>query len=88
MHGERSILMDSGTTICASDWINEIKIAMISEDLNRAAELASTPPTMSDLETMEEAKALIAELIKTLEAKKEITRLNIANIKAAKNFLT
>lgn len=69
-------------------WINDLKIAIIEEDIEKITSIADSLPKFQDINDAKEALNLIREAIKIVENKKEET-LDIMNkIKKTKAFLT
>ncbi len=69
-------------------WINDLKIAVIEEDIENITTIADSLPKFKDINDAKEALNLIQEAIKIIKSKKEET-LDIMNkIKQTKAFLT
>lgn len=69
-------------------WINDLKIAIIEEDIEKITSIADSLPKFQDINDAKEALNLIREAIKIVKNKKEET-LDIMNkIKKTKAFLT
>ncbi len=69
-------------------WINDLKIAVIEEDIENITTIADSLPKFKDINDAKEALNLIQEAIKIVKSKKEET-LDIMNkIKQTKAFLT
>jgi len=69
-------------------WINDLKIAVIEEDIENITAIADSLPKFKDINEAKEALNLIQEAIKIVKSKKEET-LDIMNkIKQTKAFLT
>jgi len=69
-------------------WINDLKIAVIEEDIDNITSITDSLPKFQDMNDAKEALTLIQEAIKIIKSKKEET-LDIMNkIKQTKAFLT
>jgi len=69
-------------------WINDLKIAVIEEDIDNITAITDSLPKFKDMNDAKEALTLIQEAIKIVKNKKEET-LDIMNkIKQTKAFLT
>ena len=69
-------------------WINDLKIAVIEEDIDNITAITDSLPKFKDMNDAKEALTLIQEAIKIIKSKKEET-LDIMNkIKQTKAFLT
>jgi len=69
-------------------WINDLKIAVIEEDIDNITSITDSLPKFKDMNDAKEALTLIQEAIKIVKNKKEET-LDIMNkIKQTKAFLT
>ena len=69
-------------------WINDLKVAVIEEDIENITAITDSLPEFKDVNDAEEALNLIQEAIKIVKNKKEET-LDIMNkIRQTKVFLT
>jgi len=69
-------------------WINDLKIAVIEEDIDNITSIADSLPKFQNMNDAKEALSLIQEAIEIVKNKKEET-LDIMNkIKQTKTFLT
>ena len=69
-------------------WINELKTAVIEEDIQNITDITDNLPQFEDINEAEEALSLIQEAIRIVKEKKRET-LDIMNkIKQTKTFLT
>ncbi len=70
-----------------AQWINDLKIAIIEENINKIRKLIDSMPAFEKLEDMKEAFALIGEAKNIVEKhKKEISR-EMEKIRKSKKFL-
>ena len=69
-------------------WINDLKVAVIEEDIENITAITDSLPEFKDVNDAEEALNLVQEAIKIVKNKKEET-LDIMNkIRQTKVFLT
>lgn len=69
------------------DWINSLKIAIITKDTKQIESLMESMPDFSSIEEMKEALYMIKEGIDTLEVIKSKTLLEMQTIKKNIDFL-
>lgn len=67
-------------------WIDELKIAIIEEDMDKMMLLADDIPTTDDIDLANEACALISEAVKLASEKKTLLRGEMDKLKAAKRY--
>lgn len=68
-------------------WMNDLTIAVIEEDALRIGELVKSVPDFQDIETAQNALALIARSIEIVERQKKETYAMMQKIKQTKAFL-
>ena len=69
-------------------WINELKTAVIEEDIQNITKITDTLPRFEDIDEAEKALSLIREAIRIVKEKRRET-LDIMNkIRQTKTFLT
>ena len=74
------------------NWLNELKIALVSKDSDKANKAVDNLPSQEELakyslEELEEAKEILVQIISMLESKQNQVKSQILQIKAAKKFL-
>jgi len=69
-------------------WINDLKIAVIEEDIDNITTIANSLPKFQDINDAKEALNLIREATKIIQNKKEETLDTMNKIKKTKAFLT
>lgn len=74
------------------NWLNELKIALISKDSAKAGIAVDNLPSQEELakyslEELEETKEILAQIITMLESQQNQVKSQILQIKAAKKFL-
>lgn len=71
------------------NWLNELKVAILNADTDRAYQLIVNIPLkeFSDLDEMLDAQALIAQGIELLEKDKQEHHKQMLQIKLAQKFL-
>lgn len=66
-------------------WLDSLKVAILQKDAQRAFALIQTlPESFDDIETMLQARELIAQVLDLLEEEKNHIRIQMLQIKAAK----
>ena len=68
-------------------WMNDLTIEVIEEDALRIEELVKSVPDFQDMETAQNALALIARSIEIVERQKKETYAMMQKIKQTKAFL-
>ncbi len=68
-------------------WMNDLTIAVIEEDALRIGKLIESVPDFQDIETAQNALALIAHSIEIVERQKSETYAMMQKIKQTKAFL-
>jgi hypothetical protein len=68
-------------------WLNELKVAVIEEDINSIQKLIKKIPEIKDINTAKEALALIKQAIAIVDAEKQKTMQTMQKIKKIKAFL-
>ena len=78
--GERSIKMN---------WLDDLKIALLQEDAQKAFEISAELPKegFKNLEEMLQARELIAQTTDLLRREKERVRIAMQQIRTAQKFL-
>lgn len=69
------------------NWCNNLKIALINKDSQRAFELTQNLPHFDDIEDMLEARELIAQVVELLENERDDVKKQMLQIRIAKQFL-
>ncbi|BCZ19141.1 hypothetical protein NHP190012_07830 [Helicobacter sp. NHP19-012] len=73
------------------NWVDELKIALLENNLERASFLVETCPFLSepctDLEALQSAKTLIATTIERLQEQQRALSAQMRQLKAAQKFL-
>ncbi|BDQ27531.1 hypothetical protein [Helicobacter heilmannii] len=73
------------------NWVDDLKIALLENNLERASLLIETCPFLSepctDLEVLQSAKTLIATTIERLQAEQRTLGVQMRQLKAAQKFL-
>ena len=69
-------------------WLNDLKIAVIEENIQDISVLIKTLPDFKDLDKAKEALSLVGEAIKITDAKKAEVLSTINKIKKTKEFLS
>jgi hypothetical protein len=69
-------------------WINDLKIAVIEENIQKISVLIKTLPNFTDLDKAKEALSLVGEAIKITDAKKTEVLNTINKIKKTKEYLS
>ncbi|MGX2972384.1 hypothetical protein [Helicobacter sp. T3_23-1059] len=74
------------------NWLNELKIALVSNDCDKAGAVIDNFPSNEELakcslEELEEAKEILAQIIEMLQSNQNQVKSQILHIKAAKKFL-
>ncbi len=70
-----------------AQWINEFKIAVIEEDIDKIRELILTMPSFEKVEEMKEAFSLIGEAKKLVQKHKNQVAIEMDKIRKSKKFL-
>jgi len=68
-------------------WLNELKIAVIQEDITAISILIKELPEFNDLEKAKEALALVERAIEIVDLKKAETLKEMNKIKTIKEFV-
>ncbi len=68
-------------------WLNELKIAVIQEDITAISILIKELPEFNDLEKAKEALALVGRAIEIVDLKKAETLKEMNKIKTIKEFV-
>ena len=68
-------------------WLNELKVAIIEEDIIKIGSLTKEIPSYDSKQKAEEALALIGEAIKLVDDKKQQTLASMSKIKQTKSYL-
>jgi len=69
-------------------WLNDLKLAIIKEDIDSVVKLATDmPSSFETLRQMQEAQALIGKAIKIIEEKKSDTAKEMNKIKKIREFV-
>lgn len=84
--------MKRGGKSTPMNWLNELKIALISKDSAKAGVAVDNLPSQEELakyslEELEETKEILAQIITMLESQQNQVKSQILHIKAAKKFL-
>ena len=75
---KRQALVD----LMQANWINDLKIALVNEDIEKLALLyAETPSTFEDIGSAKEAAALMAGVIAMLKTKREQIQVELDQLK-------
>ena len=74
------------------NWLNELKIALVYNDCDKAGAVIDNFPSNEELakcslEELEEAKEILAQIIEMLQSNQNQVKSQILHIKAAKKFL-
>ncbi|BEG56530.1 hypothetical protein NHP21005_02180 [Helicobacter sp. NHP21005] len=73
------------------NWVDELKVALLENNLERASFLVETCPFLSspctDLETLQSARTLIATTIERLQVEQRTLGAQMRQLKAAQKFL-
>ena len=68
-------------------WFEEFKVALVSNDTKRIAQLIDTLPQFASLEQMQEAHHLLQEAKKRIEALKQATLQEREQIKKSLDYI-
>ena len=68
-------------------WINDLKIAVIEEDIENISSMTSSLPKFKDINDAKEALGLIEEAIKIVKNRREETLETMNKIKKTRAFL-
>lgn len=80
--------MKRGERFTKMSWLDSLKVAILQKDAQRAFALIQTlPESFDDIETMLQARELIAQVLDLLEEEKNHIRIQMLQIKAAKKFI-
>lgn len=80
--------MKRGERFTKMSWLDSLKVAILQKDVQRAFALIQTlPESFDDIETMLQARELIAQVLDLLEEEKNHIRIQMLQIKAAKKFI-
>jgi hypothetical protein len=69
-------------------WMNNLKIAVIENDITAIGKLIQNVPEINDLDQAKESLALIKEAILIVELEKEKTLKTMQKLKQTKAFLS
>lgn len=70
------------------DWIEELKIAIIEENMDRLIALSDDIPKTDDIDLAVKASALMQEAIKLAQEKKSILNSEMEKLNKAKHYLS
>lgn len=80
--------MKRGERFTKMSWLDSLKVAILQKDAQRAFALIQTlPESFDDIETMLQARELIAQVLDLLEEEKNHIRIQMLQIKAAKKII-
>jgi len=68
-------------------WINDLKIAVIEEDIENISSMTNSLPKFKDINDAKEALGLIEEAIKIVKNRREETLETMNKIKKTRAFL-
>ncbi len=71
----------------SKEWLTDLKLAIINEELESLEKLGSEIPTFSEDDNLQEALALIKQASKILQAERVSTKRSMENIKKTKEYL-
>ena len=71
----------------ANMWLNQFKVALIEEDIDKMSELLDTMPQFETIKELEEAKYLIANAFDDALTQKNKISIILSEIKKKSSFL-
>lgn len=70
------------------NWINELKFAIIEEDMDKLMLLADDIPTTDDIDLANEACGLIQDAVNLATQKKTLLRAEMSKLKTAQKYFS